>query len=105
MFLIMDCLNGFFQDVYAQPLGVTLMLAPNGGAVAVLSSSGLNQPAPQTQLDGYVVRNAFASRLAIGDAVVEAKSHITDESVRKTYVLFGDPAMRVKAPAGDAAGH
>ena len=105
VFLIMDCLNGFFQDVYAQPLGVTLMLAPNGGAVAVLSSSGLNQPAPQTQLDGYVVRNAFASRLAIGDAVVEAKSHITDESVRKTYVLFGDPAMRVKAPAGDAAGH
>ena len=38
VFLIMDCLNGFFQDVYAQPLGVTLLLAPNGGAVAVLAS-------------------------------------------------------------------
>ncbi len=24
VFLIMDCLNGFFQDVYAQPLAVTL---------------------------------------------------------------------------------
>ena len=60
VFLIMDCLNGFFQDVYAQPLGVTLMLAPNGGAVAVLASSGLNQPPPQTVLDTLVVQNALS---------------------------------------------
>ena len=53
VFLIMDCLNGFFQDVYAQPLGVSLLLAPNGGAVAVLASSGLNQPTPQTLLDKF----------------------------------------------------
>ena len=59
VFLIMDCLNGFFQDVYAQPLGVSLLLAPNGGAVAVLASSGLNQPPPQTQLDTLVVQNAL----------------------------------------------
>jgi hypothetical protein len=26
VFLIMDCLNGLFQDVYAQPLGVSLIL-------------------------------------------------------------------------------
>src|SRR5208282_4055468 len=49
VFLIIDCLNGFFQDVYAQPLGVTLLVAVNGGAVAVLASSGLNQSAPQSQ--------------------------------------------------------
>ena len=42
VFLIMDCLNGFFQDVYEEPLAVSLMLAPDGGAVAVLASSGLN---------------------------------------------------------------
>jgi hypothetical protein len=53
VFLVMDCLNGFFQDVYAQPLGVTLMLASNGGAVAVLASSGLNQPMPQTNLERW----------------------------------------------------
>jgi hypothetical protein len=55
VFLIMNCLNGFFQDVYAQPLGVTLILAQNGGAVAVMASSGLNQAPPQTALDGLVV--------------------------------------------------
>ena len=104
VFLIMDCLNGFFQDVYAQPLGVSLLLAPNGGAVAVLASSGLNQPAPQTQLDTLVVQNAFAANpLPLGDAILKAKSQITDISVRQTYMLFGDPAMRVKPPSTSSA--
>jgi len=100
VFLIMDCLNGFFQDVYAQPLGVTLLLAPNGGAVAVLASSGLNQPAPQTQLDMLVVEKALhAGRLTMGEAILKAKAEISDPDVRKTYVLFGDPAMQIKQPA------
>jgi hypothetical protein len=99
VFLIMDCLNGFFQDVYAQPLGVTLMLAPQGGGVAVLASSGLNQPAPQTAVDASIVQNAFNAHARIGDAIVSAKASITDPDVRKTYILFGDPAMQVKQPA------
>jgi hypothetical protein len=93
----MDCLNGFFQDVYAQPLGVTLLLVPNGGAVAVLASSGLNQPPPQTQLDGLVVQGALNTKGAtVGDAIVKAKSKISDGDVRRTFILFGDPAMQVK---------
>jgi uncharacterized repeat protein (TIGR01451 family) len=99
VFLIMDCLNGFFQDVYYQPLAVTLMLAPNGGAVAVLASSGLNQPGPQTTLDKLVVKNAMHQPYpALGDAILQAKSGITDIGVRKTYILFGDPAMQIKPP-------
>jgi len=100
VFLIMDCLNGFFQDVYAQPLGVTLMLAPSGGAVAVLASSGLNQPAPQTKLDALVVQNALkAAGTTLGDSILKAKSHVGDFDVRRTYVLFGDPAMQIKQPS------
>jgi hypothetical protein len=99
VFLIMDCLNGFFQDVYSQPLGVSLMLAPNGGGVAVLASSGLNQPAPQTSLNALVVQNAFGgNNVTLGDAIVKAKSNIADPDVRRTFVLFGDPAMKIKQP-------
>ena len=106
VFLIMDCLNGFFQDVYAPPaLGVTLMLAPNGGAVAVLASSGLNQPPPQTSLDALVVQNAVgATGAALGDAIVKAKKKISDADVRRTFVLFGDPAMQVKQPTANTSG-
>jgi len=104
VFLIMDCLNGLFQDVDAQPLGVSLLVAPNGGAVAVLASSGLNQPTPQTDLDVLVVQNAFGGNDAtLGDAIVEAKRNMPDPDVRRTYVLFGDPAMKIKHPAATAA--
>ena len=104
VFLIMDCLNGFFQDVYEEPLAVTLMLAPNGGAVAVLASSGLNQAPPQTNLDKLVVQNAFNSPpLALGDAILKAKSGIIDIGVRKTYILFGDPLMQIKMPGTSPA--
>jgi uncharacterized repeat protein (TIGR01451 family) len=104
VFLIMDCLNGFFQDVYDEPLAVTLMLAPDGGAVAVLASSGLNQPTPQTILDKLVVQSAIgSSQRALGDAIIKAKSGITDLSVRKTYNLLGDPAMEVKLPGAAPA--
>jgi hypothetical protein len=106
VFLVMNCLNGFFQDVFGQPLGVALLLAPNGGGVAVLASSGLNQSPPQLKLDGLVVQGAMnPPRTALGDAILKAKSQIGDASVRKTYVLFGDPAMQIKAPPGVAARH
>jgi uncharacterized repeat protein (TIGR01451 family) len=102
VFLIMDCLNGFFEDPYYQPLGVSLLLAPNGGAVAVLASSGLNQPAPQTTLDQFVVQNALGGKnTTIGEAILNAKSNVSDIGVRQTYVLFGDPAMQVKQPAAN----
>jgi uncharacterized repeat protein (TIGR01451 family) len=104
VFLIMDCLNGFFQDVYEEPLAVTLMLAPNGGAVAVMASSGLNQSPPQTILDKLVVQNAMgASQSALGDAIIKGKAGITDLSVRRTFNLLGDPAMRIKFPASNGA--
>jgi hypothetical protein len=106
VFLIMNCLNGFFQDVYAQPLGVTLLLAPNGGAVAVLASSGLTQPAPQTQLDLLVVGKALTNdRPTLGESLLKAKSQISDPDVRRTYLLFGDPAMQIKQPAANAGEH
>lgn len=100
VFLITDCLNGFFQDVYAQPLAVTLLLAPNGGGVAVLASSGLNQSPPQTELDKLVVKDTFNSaRPTLGESILKAKSHIGDPGVRRTYTLFGDPAMQIKLPS------
>jgi uncharacterized repeat protein (TIGR01451 family) len=106
VFLIMDCLNGFFEDVYAEPLGVSLILAPNGGAVGVLASSGLNQAAPQTDLDSLVIQNAFGGNgTTLGEAIVKAKSNIADTDVRRTFVLFGDPAMKIKQPPSSTPVH
>ncbi len=100
VFLIMNCLNGFFHDVYTQSLAKALLLSQNGGAVAVWASSGLTQPEPQLQMDKNVLRLLFSEpSLTLGEAVRNAKSTIIDLDVRRTYVLFGDPALRLRTSA------
>jgi uncharacterized repeat protein (TIGR01451 family) len=100
VFLIMNCLNGFFQDVYTESLAESLLLAKNGGAVAVWASSGLNQANPQAQMNKVMVQELFTQPSpALGDAVNQAKLGITNADVRKTYILFGDPLLKLKWPA------
>jgi hypothetical protein len=93
----MDCLNGFFDDVYTQSLAESLLLAPNGGGVAVWASSGFTNAQPQTFLDQALL-SALAQNpnLPLGAAIIAAKSGITDADVRRTWILFGDPAMKLQ---------
>jgi uncharacterized repeat protein (TIGR01451 family) len=106
VFLIMNCLNGFFQDVYTESLAESLLLSKNGGAVAVWASSALNQADPQAQMDKVMVQALFTQPSpALGDAIHQAKSGIADPDVRKTYILFGDPLLRLKWPANANSVH
>lgn len=100
VFLTFDCLNGFFHDVYTQSLAEVLLLNPNGGAVGVVTSSALTDSQPQAQLDRKLVQALFQNGgTTLGDAVVQAKSGIKVKDVRRTYLLFGDPLLRMKSPA------
>ena len=93
----MTCLNGLFQDVYTESMAEALILAPQGGALAVFASSGLTDPGPQSVMNQEFVRVLFSGgHVTIGQAVVRAKQATTDADVRKTWVLIGDPAMRVQ---------
>jgi hypothetical protein len=106
VFLIMNCLNGFFHDVYTESLATALMLSQNGGAVAVWASSGLTTPDPQFQMNQALVRTLFAQpSTTLGDAVLFAKSGITDQDVRRSFILFGDPLTQLKQPTSSAASH
>ena len=99
--LTFDCLNGFFHDVYTTSLAEVLLLNKQGGAVAVVGSSALTDALPQSQLDRKLVQSLFQSGGAtLGDALVQAKAAIKAKDVRRTYLLFGDPLLRLKSPAG-----
>jgi hypothetical protein len=99
VFLLMDCLNGFFHDVYATSLSTSLLMAPNGGAVAVWASSGFTTAPPQASMDQALLRTLAANPSEpLGQAILAAKSKITDPDVRRTWILFGDPAMVVAFP-------
>ncbi len=106
VFLLMDCLNGFFHDVYATSLSTSLLMAPNGGAVAVWASSGFTTAPPQASMDQALLRTLAANPSeALGQAILMAKSKITDPDVRRTWILFGDPAMVVAFPNAFDAHH
>ena len=103
LFVMMNCLNGFFHDVFTQSLASSLLLSQNGGAVAVWASSGLSAPDPQFQMNQALMRNLFAGQpVALGDAVLSAKQGIADPDARRTFILFGDPLLHIKQPAGAA---
>ena len=104
VFLLMDCLNGFFQDVYSQSLAESLLLAPNGGAVAVWASSGFTNSPPQSAMNQAFL-NALKSNPAItvGKAAMAAKLTVNDKDVRRTWVLFGDPSMKLQFGSAPAA--
>ncbi len=65
VYLLMDCLNGFFQDVYTQSLAEALMLSPNGGAVAVWASSGFTDAQPQAFLNQSLLATLSQTRNAL----------------------------------------
>jgi hypothetical protein len=94
--LSMTCLNGYFQDVYTEALAKALLVAPNGGAAAVWASSGLTNPSPQSNLGQAMVKALFTPGTTIGDAARAAKAATTDMDVRRTWILFGDPAMKLQ---------
>ncbi len=99
----MDCLSGFFQDVYTTSLAESLLLAPDGGAVAVWASSGFTSADPQATMDRALVVQMFAHPgMPIGNSILKAKAGTVDPDVRRTWILFGDPAMRLRLPAPPA---
>jgi uncharacterized repeat protein (TIGR01451 family) len=91
----MTCLNGYYHDLFTTSMAEALMLNANGGAVGVWASSALTEPGPQMQVASELYRRLFAGA-RIGDAVREAKRATEDGDVRRTWILFGDPSMKLK---------
>jgi hypothetical protein len=99
VWLPMTCLNGFFQEPYADSLAEALLKAPFGGAVAVWASSGLTESASQVLIDEALMRLLFPASgqgPTLGDATRAAKAATTDVDVRRTWILFGDPTTRLR---------
>jgi Peptidase family C25 len=100
LFVMMTCLNGYFQDVSLESLAESLMKNGRGGAVAVWASSGMTTPIEQSVLNQQMFRlvldSASSGSLTLGEATVKAKSGVSDVDIRRTWILFGDPTMKLR---------
>ncbi|MEA2336164.1 MAG: hypothetical protein QOE82_171 [Thermoanaerobaculia bacterium] len=91
----MTCLNGYFHDVYSDSLAEALQRSPNG-AVAVWASSALTSPEAQLPANKVLFDALLVSPdIRLGDAIVAAQKSSYTPDIRRTFILFGDPAMRV----------
>jgi hypothetical protein len=95
--IVMDCLNGYFIAPPIDCISEAMMKAPNGGAVASFSSSGLTIPIGQHDMGEELFNLLYnGPPIALGDATRQAKAATTDLDVRRTWILFGDPSMKIR---------
>jgi hypothetical protein len=93
---VADCLNGLFNDPVLEGLGETILKAPHGGAVAAYASSGETIPDGQQEMSIRVFQLLFgAQSMALGDVTQQAKAATNDLDVRRTWILLGDPSMKI----------
>ncbi len=99
MVVSMTCLNGYFHDPVIESLAEALLNAQGGGAIAVWASSALTDPKQQAAVNQELYRQLFAAKsqaATVGEAVMRAKTATANSDVRQTWLLFGDPATRLK---------
>jgi peptidase C25-like protein len=95
--IVMDCLNGFFHDPNLQSLSEAFLLAPNGGAVAAFASSGLTSTPGQRQMELQLYSSLYGGQsIRVGDAIRTAKAATSDFDVRRTWIYFGDPSLKIR---------
>jgi uncharacterized repeat protein (TIGR01451 family) len=96
-FVNMTCLNALFADVYSTSLAESLLRTPNGGAIAIWASSGMTDPPPQMAADQELFRVLAANpAITIGELVARAKAGTPDHDVRTTWLLLGDPTLKLQ---------
>jgi hypothetical protein len=103
----MTCLNGFFgyPEGWSWPsLAEVLLRNSNNGAVAAFMSTGMTEPEGQRVLDQALFEGIFKRDYrTLGRAISYAKQELVANSAAlgelgKTFLLFGDPAMKLKVP-------
>jgi len=95
--IVMDCLNGYFQDPALLSLSEAFLKAPGGGAVAVFASSGRTITVGQRQMELELYRQLYGAQpITVGDAIKIAKAASGDIDVRTTWIYFGDPSIKIR---------
>ncbi len=99
VFVTASCEVGRFDDFERTSLGEWMVLSPNGGGVAALTTTRVVYSGNNNMLNRDFFRNAFKSELRLGDIIRIAKNKqgATDINHRN-FSLLGDPAIKLAVP-------
>ena len=97
LFVMTTCLNGSYMELGSDSLAEALVKAQQGGGIAAWASSGLTEPTGQVAVTQRLYQSLFgAVPVRLGDAIRAAKGTTSDVDIRRTWILIGDPTMKVK---------
>jgi hypothetical protein len=96
MILSMTCYSAPFDNPTEDSIGEKFLREPNKGAVAVFAASWRNSPQPS--YSRALIDQLLHPGTTVGDAIVSAKSKLTDPTLVETYNLLGDPALILERP-------
>jgi hypothetical protein len=103
----MSCLTGYFAypEAWASSLAEQLLRAPDKGTAAALMPTGMTRTEGQHVLNNALFETIFTEDVRrLGPAVSKAKQVLLAngdayfEQISATFLLFGDPAMKLKVP-------
>lgn len=65
--------------------------------MAVWTSSGMTEPQGQAIMNQELMSLLFnGESLTLGEATARAKAAVSDQDIRRTWILFGDPTTRLR---------
>jgi hypothetical protein len=106
-FVSMACEAGFFAypETWFYPSLAEALLRSNAGAVAAMMPTGMTTTDGQQILDAALFEAIFNKDIrTLGPAIAEAKQTLQAngddyyEQIADTFLLFGDPATKLKVP-------
>ena len=97
----MNCFNGFFHHPGSPSLGESLVLEPTGGAIAFWGPTAVTSNLRQKVLEETFYLHLFdPGNGTVGDAIRAAKADVARipgyQDMVRTWVLLGDPALRLR---------
>jgi len=109
MMLPMTCYEGYFHDPTAPSLGESIVRTEGKGAIASWSATGAGMALGHHYMNKGFFTAVFSDTISeIGMATYLGKLNLYESTtgyrdLMDTYVLFGDPFMKLNLPACDAA--
>jgi len=96
LFLMLTCLNGFFVDPSVDWMAEALVKSPNAAVVSWASTGSTTPDIQEVMATRFFHVLGQGTHTRLGDAIRESKLNAPTQDVPLTWVLIGDPALKIK---------
>lgn len=102
IFMTITCEFTRLDDPKRLSAGEQLCLNPNGGSIALISTTRVVGAQPAISLNGAIFNTIFErpgnEPKTLGNVVRDAKNNVSGLNTRLKFSLFGDPAIKLALP-------